>query len=34
MIDEEVHQRVKPQRIRAILDEYRNRESVVKEATV
>jgi NADH:ubiquinone oxidoreductase subunit E len=34
MIDEEVHQRVKPQRIRAILDKYRNRESVIKEAAV
>ena len=34
MIDEEVHQRVKPQRIRAILDGYRNRESVIKEAAV
>lgn len=34
MIDEEVHQRVKPQRIRTILDEYRNRESFIKEAAV
>ena len=34
MIDDEVHQRVKPQRIRAILDQYRNREGVIKEATV
>jgi NADH:ubiquinone oxidoreductase subunit E len=34
MIDEEVHQRVKPQRIRLILDEYCNRESVIKEAAV
>ncbi len=34
MIDEEVHQRVKPQRIRAILDEYRNRENTTKEAAV
>lgn len=34
MIDEEVHQRVKPQRIRAILNEYRNRERATKEAAV
>jgi len=34
MIDDEVHQRVKPQRIRAILDHYRNSEDAVKEAAV
>jgi NADH:ubiquinone oxidoreductase subunit E len=34
MIDDEVHQRVKPQRIRAILDQYRKHEGSVKEAAV
>ena len=34
MIDEEVYQRVKPQRIRAILDQYRNHEGATKEAAV
>ena len=34
MIDDEVHQRVKPQRIRAILDQYRERDRANKEAAV
>ena len=34
MIDDEVHQRVKPQRIRSILEQYRSREGDVKEVAV
>jgi NADH:ubiquinone oxidoreductase subunit E len=34
MIDDEVHQRVKPQRIRSILEQYRSRETDVKEVAV
>jgi len=34
MIDDEVHQRVKPQRIRSILDQYRKGERAIKEAAV
>jgi NADH:ubiquinone oxidoreductase subunit E len=34
MIDDEVHQRVKPQRIRSILAPYRNHENTIKETAV
>ena len=34
MIDDEVHQRVKPQRIRSILDQYRKGAHAIKEAAV